>query len=233
MAWAPGIDQCASWRDWSPALAAQAPVQPDVAFIPALVRRRLSPATRLALRVAHDCLGEEAVSSGLFCSRHGECNRTLAIFEAVASGQSVSPIQFSQSVHNTAAGVFSIEQQLQIPFTAIAAGPASGEQGFIEAVAQVAAGQGPVLLVLADDRLAEPFSGFCGVPQWPFGLALLLEQVSGGLPVLSLRREESLPAKAASAWTGAGTDNLLALLTDQTAFRRQDSNGWHWSWHGK
>lgn len=235
VAWVPGIDECAGWGHWSTSLAAGQASQPDIAFIPALVRRRLSPASRLALRVAHDCLGEAPAGSGVFCSRHGECNRTLAIFDSVAAGQAVSPTQFSQSVHNTAAGVFSIERQLQIPFTAIAAGAASGEHGFIEAAGLVAAGQGPVLLVLADDRPVEPFAGFCGTPEWPFGLALLLEAESdAGLPVLTLQADASVAAGGNVAQaTGAGTDNLLAFLTGQSVFRLQESNGWRWSMHGR
>ena len=49
VAWAPGIDECVGWSHWSASLAAGKASQPDVAFIPALVRRRLSPASRLSV----------------------------------------------------------------------------------------------------------------------------------------------------------------------------------------
>ena len=227
VAWVPGIDACDDWQAWTPELALQhLGSPPDLSFVASVVRRRLSQNSRLAIRVAHDCLtAETAISSAVFCSRHGECKRTLGIFEAMAKGEAVSPIQFSQSVHNTAAGIFSIERQLQIPVTSIAAGLDSGEQGFIEACSLVAADMGPVLWVMSDDRLSAPFDLFAQVPEFPFALALVLGQVPDH-PQISLQRD-GLPS---AAGLPSGTNDLLALLTGQACFKVEKGNGWRWSY---
>lgn len=225
VAWLPGLDQCAEPDQWSMALAKQNIDQkPDVSFVPAITRRRLSPATKIALKVAQDCVQGEKISSAVFCSRHGECQRTLGIYQSMASGAQVSPMQFSQSVHNTAAGVFSIENKLNVNCCSIAAGPASGEHGFIEAAGLLKSGMGPVLWVMADSQLNEPYSVYCQVPELPFGIAMLLEEGSGG-EVLSLNKSH----KTISAQPITGTDNLLALLFGNEQLSLSGSNGWRWS----
>lgn len=224
-AWVPGIDQCETWSDWSLELAAGcSDSKADVGFIKPLVRRRLSAASRIALRVAQDCLGAETTDAAVFCSRHGECVRTLDIYRSIATGTGVSPMQFSQSVHNTAAGVFSIERGLEIPMTALAAGHASVEAGFVEAWSQLSGGLSSVLLVMADEHLCAPYAASTNEPQLPFGLALLLEAQGNG-PALVLE-----PTKAKGRVTG-GTDNLLALLTGQPALQLDADNGWRWQLH--
>ena len=225
VAWVPGIDLCNDWPSWTPELGSQhIAVPPELPFVPAVVRRRLSHNSRLAIRAAHDCLGDDqAIGSAVFCSRHGECKRTLGIFESMVKGESVSPIQFSQSVHNAAAGIFSIEHQLQVPVTSIAAGAASTEQGFIEAVGLVKAGAGPVLWVVSDDHLAQPFDRFVQVPEFPFGLALLVGEVPGQ-PTLTLSRSEHRVQQGRAT----GTNDLLAELTGQTCFGVENGNGWCW-----
>lgn len=226
IAWAPGLHESGDWSNWTSELAWESiNTQPDTSFLSPAVRRRLSVNSRLAINVAQACIDGEQVSSGVFCSRHGECKRTLTIFEAVAGDAPVSPIQFSQSVHNVASGLFSTERQLQVPFASIAAGPASGEQGFIEAAAQIACGQESVLWVMADDRQAPPFKSFAPVPEFPFAVAMLLGRFPD-YPLLTLERQ---PAKEVSR-SESGTDNLLALLTGQDHFRIREDTGWRWTW---
>lgn len=220
-AWLPGIDQCGEWCHWGPELAVEAGATPvNVDFIKPMARRRLSGMSRIAMRVAHDCLGDHHIDAAVFCSRHGECVRTLGIYGSIASGEAVSPTQFSQSVHNTAAGVFSIERNLRVPVSAIAAGSASLEHGFIEAWSQIQCGAESVLLVMSDERLDEPFSRYVSLPRFPFGLALLLTPKSKGFRLV-LESVESGEVKS-------GTDNLLALLTGHEQLALEGSNGWCW-----
>ncbi len=225
VAWVPGIEQSADWGTWTLGQALNAmDAPPDLSFVPPVVRRRLSHNSRLAIRAAHDCLAAEVeVASAVFCSRHGECKRTLAIFEAMARGEAVSPTQFSQSVHNAAAGIFSIERKLRIPTTSIAAGTMTAEQGFIEAAAQVEAGMGPVLWVMSDDRQSAPFDQFVQTPELPFAIAMVLGHFPG-LPSLTLLRDSVVH----STGKPAGTSDLLAVLTGQDCFRIKDGNGWRW-----
>ena len=52
-AWAPGLDSVDAWRDWcqAPTLLAQSDAAPDVSFLPAMQRRRLSRLARMAFSV--------------------------------------------------------------------------------------------------------------------------------------------------------------------------------------
>lgn len=228
-AWLPGIDHCQGWQGWSPDLGRSAYTDlPDVSFIKPMVRRRLSKVSKIALYVAHHCFtGKQgqAVGAGVFCSRHGECVRALSIYQSISESGLVSPTQFSQSVHNAAAGIFSIENQQTIPFTTVAAGAATSELGYVEVWAQIQSGSGPVLMVMADEHLGEPFSRQALTPEFPFGLALILSGQGDG-PCLTLAREneESEPR--------GGVDNLLATLTGLDTLRLCSSNGWRWSLHG-
>lgn len=225
VAWVPGIDQCGDWAGWSTDLALQhQDVQPDLSFIPPVVRRRLSRNSRLAIRAAHDCLQPDMdVASAIFCSRHGECQRTLGIYGAMANGEDVSPIQFSQSVHNAASGIFSIERQLRIPVTSIAAGPASGEQGFIEAFGLIEAGLGPVLWVMSDDRPSAPFDHYVDTPAIPFAMAMVVGRCAGK-PELMLSRDSIEKGQGMLN----GVNHLLALLTGQASLGGGNDNGWRW-----
>ena len=49
---------------------------PDIAFVDASLRRRLSLFARMALKVAHDCAGDRIGVRIVFASRHGDLGRT-------------------------------------------------------------------------------------------------------------------------------------------------------------
>ena len=197
---------------------------PDVSFLPAMTRRRLSMATRIALRVAHDCRQNDDIGSAVFCSRHGECERTLGIYGALSKSNPMSPTQFSQSVHNTAAGVYSIEDDLHVNFCSMAAGEVTAEQGFIEAWTLIQSGSGPVLWVMSDAKLKPPYAEFEMVPELSFGVAMLLEKASAGSG-LTLTQVEKPPERENSA----GTDNVVALLLGQPQLALSPGNGWQWT----
>lgn len=229
-AWVPGYDQCLDWLSWSPSLAQEhACDMPDLSFIKPMVRRRLSTNSRIAMRVAHDSLGIEHIDSAVFCSRHGECKRTLGIYTSIAKSDAVSPTQFSQSVHNVGASIFSIEKGLPIPVTAVAAGQASLENGFVEAWSQLACGAQSVLLVMSDERLDEPFTQFTTIPQFSFGLALRVAREGQGQQLTLL--QDTAGGEKADSVTG-GTDNLLAMLTGHAELGLVGNNGWHWRVEG-
>ena len=79
---------------WSATAAA---VAADISFIEPIVRRRLSSLSRIALKVAHDCVAERDRVRVVFASRHGELRRTTDILRAISAGEPVSPTAFSLS----------------------------------------------------------------------------------------------------------------------------------------
>ena len=110
-AWAPGLEDTQAWLGWCAEpqpLAAEG--RPEASFLPALLRRRCSPLTRIMLTVAFECCGEgeRAQVGSVFASRHGNINESIELLERLALQLPLSPTRFSHSVHNAQAGLFSI-----------------------------------------------------------------------------------------------------------------------------
>lgn len=76
--------------------------------IPAMMRRRMSKLSKIAVQVAAELSEGEDIGYTVFSSRHGELERTVQLLQDILSGEDASPTAFSQSVHNTAAGLFTI-----------------------------------------------------------------------------------------------------------------------------
>lgn len=135
-----------------------APAASELAFIDPLLRRRLSPLARMSLKVAHDCAGDLAAVRFVYASRHGELERTTAMLEDLAAGESVSPTAFSMSVLNASAGLFSIARKDAAPTTAVSAADESFGFGLLEACLQLASHpRAPVLLVFADEPVPDAY----------------------------------------------------------------------------
>ncbi len=95
------------------------PAIPDVSYMPAMLRRRLSPLARTALHVAWQCLGDARQTPTIFSSVYGESDRTFELTRAIASEQPVSPAAFSLSVHNAISGQFTIARQITVETTCL------------------------------------------------------------------------------------------------------------------
>lgn len=139
---------------------------PALEQIPAMQRRRLSGIAKLALNSAIHSLNSESVDYIVWASQYGDEHKTLKILADVLQDQTPSPTQFSTSVHNAIAGLYSILCQDATPSTSLAA---SWSEALIEAYAWLKTTAKPnarVLVVYYDEALPEiyqefqPFSGF-------------------------------------------------------------------------
>nr|WP_294508743.1 beta-ketoacyl synthase chain length factor [uncultured Rhodopila sp.] len=180
-----GLD---GWEAARPVLAGEAPYVPAPARLPppAILapneRRRAGPVTRLALAVA----SEAAESSGLppaslrsvFASSNGDGATIHAILQSLAEpGAAVSPTQFHNSVHNAAAGYWSIGAGSRQPATCLGCHDATVGAALLAAAAEAGVEQQPVLLCVYDIPLPEPLNTArpaAGV----FGAGLVLSPVS-------------------------------------------------------
>ena len=122
-AWAPGLDSAQDWLAWSkaPVVLPASDAAPDVSFLPAMQRRRLSRLARMAFSVGWPLAEGLQDLPLVFISRHGETPRTLDILSDLADGQPLSPTQFSLSVHNAVIGLWSILRNETSEMTALAA----------------------------------------------------------------------------------------------------------------
>ncbi len=182
-----GLSEHTDWQQW-----ARDNQLPDVQWpqdaqvpasnlIPAMMRRRMSALSKLALQTACLLLQQSTqVDYLIFSSRHGELHRTVELLQDIINGQDASPTAFSQSVHNTSAGLFTIATKQAIPATSIAAGEHTLHSALIEAYAYLADNpHHKVLLIDFDQPLPAPYDQYeQHLPHYPgYALGMLL---SGG-----------------------------------------------------
>jgi Beta-ketoacyl synthase, N-terminal domain len=182
-AWAPGVERADDWRRWAEKpFALSTEGTPQLPSIPPMQRRRFSRVSRMALHVALDALPPEGSReiSTVFASRHGEATASIALLQDIAKSLPLSPTTFSHSVHNTAAGLFSIATASARASSSIAAVHDTLGCGLVEALGSCERQRRPTLLVIADEPTVEIFSAFADEIPAAFALALLVEDESTG-----------------------------------------------------
>lgn len=179
----PGLD---GWEAARPVLAGAAPyearevVLPPPAVLAPTERRRTGPVVRLALLVAQEASAMAGAAPGslrcVFGSANGDGIVVCAILEALAATGPeayVSPTQFHNSVHNAAAGYWSIGTGSAQPATVLGCHDSTFAASLLKAAAEVHAEGQPVLLCLYDVPLPEPL-GRLRPTCAPFGAGLVL-----------------------------------------------------------
>jgi hypothetical protein len=216
----------ARWSFWS----AASPAAPDISFVEPMVRRRLSSLSRMALKVAHDCVdGQDAVRM-VFASRHGELRRTTDILHAITAAEPVSPNAFSLSVLNAMSGMFGIARGDRSAASAISAGAETLGYALLEAHAQYAeAPSAPVLVVYADEP-ADPLYG--PVPDEVDGgaLALLLDAGRAQCELGCTVADDGAATAPRFPTQAAALAHCLGSRADSSW--RSEGAAWHWRWHG-
>lgn len=124
-------------------------------LLPPNERRRASQTVRMAFRVAEEATRASSVPAGqlacVFASSDGDLNIAHKLCLALAEPpQAVSPTDFHNSVHNAAAGYWSIAALATGPSTAIAAYDYSFTGGLMEALGMVLVEQRATLLLAYD-----------------------------------------------------------------------------------
>ncbi|CAE6701686.1 beta-ketoacyl synthase chain length factor [Paraburkholderia domus] len=229
----------ARWSSW-PAAASAAP---DIGFIEPIVRRRLSTLSKVALKVAHDCVTQDEVRV-VFASRHGELRRTTDILRTISAGEPVSPTAFSLSVLNAMTGVFGIARGDRSAASAISAGAETLGYALLEAYAQYATQPGsPVLLVYADEP-ADPAYGTIEDEVQGGAIAILLNgEAAAGQLVCTTSGAGGPEPEAGQEASRAGRESadesfatqsqalLHCLETGGPAVWQGAGAAWHWRWH--
>ncbi|HEY5804667.1 MAG TPA: beta-ketoacyl synthase chain length factor [Lysobacter sp.] len=144
-------------------LAADAPSRPSPQLLPANERRRAPDTVAVALDVAMaaclDAGRDPATLPSVFTSTHGDLGITDYMCATLAGDPlALSPTRFHNSVHNAAAGYWTIGTGAMAPASAISAREASFAQGLLDALAQLASGDEAVLLVAYDGQAAGPLA---------------------------------------------------------------------------
>lgn len=159
-------------------LPADAPARPSPQLLAPNERRRAPETVAVALDVALaacEAAGRApAALPSVFASTHGDLAITDYMATTLAQDpRALSPTRFHNSVHNAAAGYWTIGAGATVPATAISAYRASFAQGLLEALVQLHAGSEAVLLV-----------GYDGGGSGPLGEMALSDGLLGGALVL-------------------------------------------------
>ena len=228
-AWAPGLESVADWQAWSqqPHVLAASDNAPDVSFLPAMQRRRLSPLARMAFSVAWPLADAHGAPLPLvFMSRHGETPRTYSLLSDVSAQAPLSPTQFSLSVHNAIIGQWSIMRGDTSEMTALAGEGDGLEHAVLEARLLLAEGAPAVLLVIAEDTPPAAYAPWVSDVPFPYAVALLLKP--GADWHLTLH-ENALPADTATAEWPHALNLVRALNNGVTTLEHRWRNRL-WSW---
>ena len=165
-------DWLAHWRRPG-ARSAEAKIPDDA--IPPAHRRRMSSLSKLAVQAAIQVSRRARPDFMVFCSQHGELVRTQELLRNIVAGEELSPAAFSQSVHNTGAGLYSIVAQTRAPATSLASGPSTFAYGWMEAEGHLLANPAQrALLVCCEDPLPEVYRPFSRQAQCTYAVAMML-----------------------------------------------------------
>jgi Beta-ketoacyl synthase, N-terminal domain len=150
--------------------------------LPPAERRRLGLVVKLALSVGLQATSRAGVEPdtlpAVFTSSGGDGQNCHEICQALSLDERlISPTRFHNSVHNAAAGYWSIATRSKAASNALCAFDVSFAAGLLEAVTQVVVDQTRVLLVAYDAQYPPPLFMKRPIPE-AFGVAFVLAPVA-------------------------------------------------------
>ncbi|RJG07698.1 3-oxoacyl-ACP synthase [Noviherbaspirillum cavernae] len=184
-------------------------VLPAPASLPPAERRRCGPIVKASLAVGHEATAaaglDPAVLPTVFSASGGDGSNCHEICEMLASDDRlISPTRFHNSVHNAAAGYWSIATGAMATSSVLCAFDASFGAGLLEAVTQTVVDNTHTLLIACDTTYPEPLRKTRPIPD-DFGVGL----------ALAPQRSASSLVKISIALTAAPADRLDDTALEQ------------------
>ena len=204
----PGL---AGWTASRPLLTGELPYRHAAAVVPAsellppVERRRTGIPVKLALAVGDEAVrsaGRDAAETAtVFASSGGDGDNVHQLCETLASrDREVSPTRFHNSVHNAAAGYWSIATRARAPSTSLCCHDASFAAGLLEAAAQAQVDGAAVGLIAYDHPYPQPLAAVRAIAG-SFGAALVVAPGPGKRALATLdveyRPEPAAPTRMA------------------------------------
>ena len=165
-------------------------VAPTANALPAPERRRVGMDVKLALALGFEACAHADLNPGtlptVFTSSGSDGQNCHELCQTLASAdRQVSPTRFHNSVHNAAAGYWSIAAGAMTAATALCAYDASFSAGLIETGTQLAVGHAAVMLVAFDTGYPEPLHSKRPLADI-FGVALVLARTPSERSIVKL-----------------------------------------------
>ena len=160
-------------------------IQTEEKYTPTLIGaaqgRRLSDLTKssvdLALRLTQDLQVDHVV----FSSRHGELVNATKLLEMIGKNEVLSPMLFSQSVHNAAIGSYTLLKKNHAATTSLGGGKNSFMMGLVSCAIYLKENpKAKVLYIAADERVPATFQNSLSEENVPHAAAFLLSHSGAG-----------------------------------------------------
>jgi hypothetical protein len=208
----------------------QPTILPAPMILPAAERRRSGELVRLTLAVGSEAArsaGEDPANLAcVYTSSSGDGKNCHEICKTLASDdRQISPTRFHNSVHNAAAGYWSIATGAKTPISVLCAYDASFGAGLLEAVIQVVADDVTTILIAGDTGYPEPIHHARPIPD-ALGIGMVFSakqnehskvkiQVSLTEATATLLSQPELEALRASIPAARGLPLLVAIAQNQ------------------
>lgn len=217
-AWGPGFN---NWSELEQILSGvssgvdgQAP-GPKPEVIPANERRRAPLLVRLAVESSGQAIQHAGIESAdlgcVFSSGLGDTDITDYMCRTLASAsKQLSPTKFHNSVHNAAAGYWTISTHCMESANSIAGFQLSSPLGILEAVSQSASERRPILLTLFDAPVCEVLKKTL-VNRFPFAASIVIQpEPIAGQPRLAISIEQR--TDTSDSWPALANPNNPILV---------------------
>jgi Beta-ketoacyl synthase, N-terminal domain len=185
---------------------------PPGTLLPANERRRAAQIVKIALAVGAEAFAasnrDPTETASVFASSGGDGDTIHEILNVLASPErELSPIRFHNSVHNAAAGYWSIATQSQAASTSLCCHDDSFAAGLLEAAVQAASTQNPVALIAYDVPYPAPLSAVRPIGA-AFAAALVLSPAPTAAALACVELELRPGAFAASTVAATALESL-------------------------
>jgi len=189
-------------------------VLPPPALLPAAERRRSGAIVKLSLATGLEAIaaaGLDAASlPSVFSASGGDGENCHIICEMLASNdRQISPTRFHNSVHNVAAGYWSIATGAMTTSSVLSAFDASFGAGLLEALIQVVVDNTRTVLLACDTTYPEPLYSARPIPD-AFGIALVLAPQPSAQTLAQI--SVSLTEAGADRMDDAALENLRSAI---------------------
>jgi len=205
-----------------------APARPSPQLLAPNERRRAPETVAVALEVALaacNAAGREPRDlPSVFASTHGDLGITDYMCTTLADApRTISPTRFHNSVHNAAAGYWTIGAGCMQAATAISAYDATFAEGLVEAMVQLATGTEAVLLVAYDSGAPGPLAPMSNSSGLLGGALVLSRTPRAGATTLRIAIEDGAAPRTSGALAGiAGGNGMAPMLPLFEAIARGD-----------
>ncbi len=215
----------------------------DASVLAPMIRRRASLATKMAVSALDQACTRAGSNKDLpviFVSSVGEMSVTDRLCQSIAAAEfPLSPTLFHNSVHNTAAGYWSMSVHSMAPMQAMAAWGDGFALGLLEAWSQLMTGVPRIMMVCYDESMP---ASLLPDYQWPScAVALVLERGQGqgnqlSKPYTLKNTVKNPPVFSAENPAQAGLPLLQAMKSQDTASRQvqisTQPSPWYVDWTG-